>query len=177
MTAILAFSMENKVYMAGESGTSDSSIITPTLDPKIISIGEYLFGYAGVSGQGQMIMHNFEFPEITKGINIDKHMHTIFMPALRSFYKDNDISIDKEEDAADFLVGVRGRVYEISSYDFQCTSYTVSAIGSGREYALGAYYSLISIGKNTPHDICRVAIEAAITYSPTCCAPIHVLSK
>lgn len=163
--------------MAGESGSSDSSIITPMLDSKIISIGEYLFGYAGVSGQGQMIMHTFDFPDIPKNTNIDKHMHTVFIPALRSLYKDNDISIDKEEDAAEFLVGVRGKVYEISAYDFQCTSYAVSAIGSGREYALGAYYSLISIGKNTPHDICRVAIEAAITYSPTCCAPIYILSK
>lgn len=177
MTAIIAFTYDNKVYMGGESGSSDSSIITPSLDPKIISIGEYIFGYAGISGQGQMIMHTFEFPNIARDMNIDKHMHTVFMPSLRSFYKDNDISIDKEEDAADFLVGVRGRVYEISSYDFQCTSYTVSAIGSGREYALGAYYSLISIGKNTPQDICRVAIEAAIQYSPTCCAPIHILSQ
>jgi len=177
VTAIIAVSYENKVYMAGESGNSDSSIITPSLTPKIFDVGDYLIGYAGISGQGQLVVYNFPFPPITKGMDIDKHMHTIFMPALRSFYKDYDISIEKDDDAADFIVGVKGHIYEISSYDFQCTSYSVTAIGSGREYAMGAYYALSSDTQYNIEYIVSMSIEAAIEYSPSCCGPTHFLVK
>lgn len=62
MTCIIAFSHNDKVYMGGERGHSDSSIITAAKNPKIFKINDYLLGYSGITGQGQLVGYRFSFP-------------------------------------------------------------------------------------------------------------------
>jgi len=174
MTCIVAISYKNKVYMAGERGHSDSHTLVSSTQPKIFDIGSYLIGYAGNSGIGQTVVHNFHFPAI-KLTNIYKHMTTVFIPQLRSFIKDNDIKIpENDDDNASFIVGVKGRVYEIDLSDFQCIEYNEVSIGSGSSYAYGSLYSTKDY---EPQDRIRQGIEAAILYSPSCQYPIDILIK
>lgn len=173
MTCIIAFSHNDKVYMGGERGHSDSSIITAAKNPKIFKINDYLLGYSGITGQGQLVGYRFSFPPIPKGIDVNEYMVSEFAPSLRTFYQSYEINIDKEEDCADFIVGVKGRVFELSSYDFQCVEYDVTAIGTGREYALGAYYAIGNYDID-PKDILRTCVEAAVHLSPSCKAPIDI---
>lgn len=175
MTCIVAIVSEGIVYMGGERGHSDSHTIVSSTRPKIFECGPYLVGYAGNSGIGQAVVYNFEFPAVGKTNNIDRHMAQVFIPRLRSFFIDNNIKLPEDDDQnASFIVGVRGRVYEVDLSDFQCIEYSEIAIGSGSSYAYGALY----INKDyEPLDRIRQGIEAAILYSPTCTGPIDVLSK
>jgi len=175
MTCIVAIVSEGIVYIGGERGHSDSSTIVSSTRPKIFECGPYLIGYAGNSGIGQAVVYNFEFPPVGKTHNIDRHMLQVFIPKLRSFITDNNIKLpDDDDNGAGFIVGVRGRVYEVDLSDFQCIEYSEIAIGSGSSYAYGALY----INKDyEPLDRIRQGIEAAILYSPTCTGPIDVLSK
>jgi 20S proteasome alpha/beta subunit len=174
LTCIIAIANGKKVYMGGERGHSDSHTLVSSTQPKIFDVGSYLIGYAGNSGIGQAVVHNFEFPPV-KIANIYKHMTTVFIPALRSFIKDNDIKIpDNEEDNASFIVGAKGRVYEIDLSDFQCIEYNEVSIGSGSSYAYGSLYSTQDYN---PGDRIKQGIEAAILYSPSCQYPIDILEK
>ena len=102
-------------------------------------------------------------------------MLQVFIPKLRAFVTDNNIKLpDNEDDNAAFIVGVKGRVYEIDLSDFQCIEYEEVCIGSGGSYAYGSLYSNKN---NNPIDRIHQAIEAAITYSPTCQGPIDILEK
>ena len=174
MTCIIAFSHNDKVYMAGERGHSDSSILAASKQPKIFKINDYLLGYSGATGQGQLIAYRFSFPSVPRAVDVNEYMVSEIAPLLRTFYQSYEINTDKEEDCADFIVGVKGRVFEISSYDFQCVEYDITAIGSGREYALGAYHA-ISQYEIDPEQILRTCVEAAIEYSPSCKDPIDIL--
>lgn len=175
MTCIVAISDGMNVYMGGERGNSDSHTIVSSTRPKIFDVGSYLIGYAGNSGIGQAVIYNFEFPPVGKTHNIDRHMLKVFIPALRSFIKDNDIKMpDSEDDGTSFIVGVRGRVYEIDLSDFQCIEYNEVCIGSGSMYAYGSLYST---KHNPPIERIQLAMESAIQYSPTCLGPIDYLEK
>jgi ATP-dependent protease HslVU (ClpYQ) peptidase subunit len=175
MTCIVAISDNGKVYMGGDRGHSDSHTLVSSTQPKIFDTGSYLIGYAGNSGIGQAVVYNFEYPAVGKTHNIDRHMLKVFIPALRSFFKDNDIKIpDSEDDNAGFIVGVKGRVYEIDISDFQCIEYEEVSIGSGSGYAYGSLYSTKDY---EPLDRIRQGLEAAIKYSPSCQGPIDILIK
>jgi 20S proteasome alpha/beta subunit len=177
MTCIVAISDGKKVYMGGERGHSDSHIITSSTRPKIFERGSYLIGYAGNTGIGQAVVHNFEFPAIGKTLDPEKHMTRVFIPALRTFIKDQDIKLpENEDDNASFLVGIKGRVYEIDMTDFQCVEYTEVSIGSGSGYAYGSLHTTEGYDLS-PIDRIHIALDAAITYSPTCQGPIDYLEK
>jgi 20S proteasome alpha/beta subunit len=175
MTCIVAISDNGKVYMGGDRGHSDSHTLVSSTQPKIFDVGSYLIGYCGNSGIGQAVVYNFQYPAVGKTHNIDRHMLKVFIPALRSFFKESDIKIPDDDDSnAGFIVGVKGRVYEIDISDFQCVEYEEVSIGSGSSYAYGSLYTSIDLPAKA-----RVekAIQAAINYSPTCKAPIDILYK
>jgi ATP-dependent protease HslVU (ClpYQ) peptidase subunit len=175
MTCIVAISDNGKVYMGGDRGHSDSHTLVSSTQPKIFDTGSYLIGYAGNSGIGQAVVYNFQYPAVGKTHNIDRHMLKVFIPALRLFFKENDIKIpDDDDNNAGFIVGVKGRVYEIDISDFQCVEYEEVSIGSGSSYAYGSLYTSIDLPAKA-----RVekALQAAINYSPTCKAPIDILYK
>lgn len=173
MTAIIGFVHDDIAYIAGERGNSDENIIIPSICPKVFNVGPYAFGYAGTSGVGQMIAYTFNFPRPSNGVDIHKHLLSIFIPALRKHLKDADIDTDKEEDSAEIILGYKGRIFEISTYDFQCIEYSVTAIGSGSPFSLGAYHILES--HNDPIYIARQCIEAANRFSTTCGGTIDIV--
>jgi ATP-dependent protease HslVU (ClpYQ) peptidase subunit len=175
MTCIVAISDNGKVYMGGDRGHSDSHTLVSSTQPKIFDVGSYLIGYAGNSGIGQAVIYNFQYPAVGKTHNIDRHMLKVFIPALRLFFKENDIKIpDDDDNNAGFIIGVKGRVYEVDLADFQCIEYEEVSIGSGSSYAYGSLYTSIDLPAK---DRVEKAIQAAINYSPTCQSPIDILYK
>ena len=177
MTCIIAIGDGKQVVMGGERGNSDSGIILSSSTPKIIDLGHYLYGYAGLTGPSQLIAYRFTFPPIPRNVDMTGFMLTEFIPSLRSFCQSHEINPDKEEDSANILIGARGRVYEIDTYDFQCVEYEYSAIGSGREYALGSLYTQKKGNTDDLPSIVSNAVSAAIHFSPTCQGPVDILIK
>lgn len=177
MTCIVAISDGSKVYIGGDRGHSDSHTLVSSTQPKIFEVGPYVIGYAGNSGIGQAVVHNFSFPPLAKNSNIYKHMTTVFIPALRTFIKDSDIKLpENDDDNAGFIVGVKGKVYEIDIADFQCVEYNEVCIGSGSGYAYGSLYTTQDYDID-PIGRIHIALDSAIHYSPTCQGPIDYIEK
>jgi len=140
MTCVVGFAAANNVFLASDSGFSDNSSSTASKSKKIFHKGSYIIGYAGLAGIGQHVCHNFNSVDLSK-INNDNFMETEFIPSLRTFLDDTAPSSYSEkmseENSTDFIVGVNGRLFEITTYDFQCSEYDFSAIGSGSLVAMG----------------------------------------
>lgn len=172
MTAILGFVQDGITYMAGERGNSDEITIGTSLTPKVMNIGPYTYGYAGITGLGQSIAHNFLFTHPNDNKDIYQYLLTHTIPALRRYVNTLDFKID-EENNADILLGYKGRLFEISTYDFQCVEYGVSAIGSGRDLCLGSYHALEY--NPDPIYIATTSIRAAIRFSTSCAGKIDIV--
>ena len=174
MTCIAAIVQDGEVYMAGDRGASEPHIILPLQNPKVWRKGEYLFGYYGTM-HGEIVQNYFIPPKLPT-TNIDKFMRSTFRQALKDFYAEWSIS---SSDAEDFgmLIGVKGNVYEHNMQDLSMTSFDgvnyISA-GSGDAYAIGSLYSTKHY--KDPKKRLRMALEAAVQFSPTCQAPIDVIS-
>lgn len=171
MTCIVAIISDGKVHMAAERANSDDSVILPSVDPKIVRRGDYLFGYAGNTGVGQAVQYMFTFPPLKNKRDVSKHMIGTVVPALRQFFRDENITwTDKDDDGCSLLFGVAGHVFEFDTADFQMVEYSELAVGSGASYALGSLYSTRKF--KDPRMRLRHAVEAAILYSPSCRGPI-----
>ena len=175
MTAILGFIHDDKAYIAGERGTSDESNIMNSLTKKVYNIGPYIYGYAGCIGTGQYIKSGFHFPTPPEGMDIHEFLTSIFLVELRKSLNNSGLNIDNEENGVDIILGYQNKIFEISSIDYQCIEYDHTAIGSGREYTLGAYH-ILRYTYNDPIYIAHRCIESAILYSPSCSGQIDVIS-
>lgn len=173
MTCIVGVASDSRVFLGGERGSADSDSILVSSQPKVFNLDQYVIGYAGNIGLGQAVAYNFNPPEF-KGSDATSHMVRFFIPSLRKFFKDNDISLpDKTEEHTDFIVGVSNKIYGVSSYDFQCVEYPFLASGSGASFALGSLYSSQHLPDS---DRVRLALNASIEFSPTCLGPIDIVS-
>ena len=172
MTCIVAIAQDDRVYIGGDRGHSDGSVIASSLAPKVFNKSFYLFGYAGNTGLGQLIAYTFDAPSIRINTDVYKYMYQFFLPALRDHLK--DYLSDKEENQASFIIGIRGKLFEIDTADFQCVEYQELSIGSGAAYAYGSLHTTHTYDISP---IVRIeqALDAAITYSPTCQAPIDII--
>lgn len=173
MTCIVGISYEDKVYIGGERGHSDENIISSSLAPKVFNKSFYLFGYAGNTGLGQSTAYTFDAPTMRINTDVYKYVYNFFMPALRDHLK--DYLSDKEDNQASFILGIRGKIFEIDTSDFQCVEYSELAIGSGAVYAYGSLHTTYNYDMSI-EDRISIALDAAITYSPTCQGPIDILS-
>jgi ATP-dependent protease HslVU (ClpYQ) peptidase subunit len=177
MTVIAAVVNDSGSYIAGDRGASDTNIILPLSHPKVWQLGAYLFGYYG-SMDGEKLMHGFEPPvmTITQKKNIDKFMLNDFVRALKYFYDENFVGLDKEGCDFGMIIIAEGKMYEHDAGTMSMTRFETDflSIGSGSEYAYGSLYtsSAWSDGKKRV----RIAIEAATKYSPSCMQPIDIVS-
>lgn len=175
MTAILGFIHDDKAYIAGERGTSDDSNIMNSITKKVYNIGPYIYGYAGCIGIGQYIKSGFDFPTPPEGMDIHEFLTSTFLVALRKTLNNSGMDMNDEENGVEIILGYQNRIFEISTSDYQCSEYDHTAIGSGREYSLGAYHVLRYIYSD-PIYIANRCIEAAILYSPSCSGKIDIIS-
>lgn len=172
MTCIVAIANEGKVYIGGERANSDNDVLVSSLAPKIFNKSFYLFGYAGNTGLGQSVAYTFDAPTMRLNTDVYKYVYNFFIPALRDHLK--DYLSDKEENHASFILGIKGKVFEIDTADFQCVEYDELAIGSGAGYAYGSLHTTYNYDIS-PIERINIALDAAITYSPTCQGPIDTL--
>lgn len=169
MTCIAALADGNNVYMAGDRGMGDGSIILSTHTTKVCIRGKYILGFAGSMGIGQLIKYvNLPDP---KG-DLDMILRLDLVKNLRDAIDAFGIT-PNENNETDFLVGVRGRLFEINTSDWQVAEYSQTAIGSGAEIALGSLHT--SRTWKSPEKRLRSALDAAIELSPGCVGPVDIL--
>lgn len=153
MTCIAGLVAHGNVFMAADSaGVADLSL-TVRKDPKIYEVGEFLIGFTSSFRMGQLLGYAFEPPEHKDGVEIHRYMVTSFVDKLRKTFIDGGYSRNKEgeEQAGDFLVGYRGRLFRICS-DYQVGENICGydAVGCGHELALGSLYTTSDLGFAVP---------------------------
>ena len=57
MTVIAGIASEGVVYLSGDRGASDGDSILSMTTPKICKVGDFVIGYAGSGGLGQIVKH------------------------------------------------------------------------------------------------------------------------
>jgi ATP-dependent protease HslVU (ClpYQ) peptidase subunit len=166
-----------RIWMGADSGASDSDIILPLLDKKIQKVGRYLIGFAGETGLGQLI-HSIDLPDPinVKPENLLKFLRLNFTKAIKDhmdiYSPIPSTPAPGDEGGVSLLIGVKGRLFEFDSSDFQLNEFSECAIGSGAHFAFGVLFA----SRNYKDQKKRVlkAIEASIEYSPSCIGPIDI---
>ena len=169
MTCIVGISDGSNVYIGGDRGSSDGSSILPLTRPKVKKCGDYLIGYAGSQGIGELA-HFIDLPPITK--NIEKTLRTAFVSTIKDAIEQYGNASHLEDNSTDWLVGVNGRLFEISSEDWHIAEFECSAIGTGGPIALGSLHT--SQNWKDQEKRIRHSLQAAVDISPSCLGPIDI---
>jgi 20S proteasome alpha/beta subunit len=172
MTCIVGIAHKGNVYIGGDRGASDGSSIVSLDTPKVYIRDEWIFGYAGSMGIGQ-IMQIIDIPILKPDDNPFLVLRMDLVDAFRSMLEHNGITMNEDNDT-DILIGCRGRLFEFSPADWSVAEIKETAIGSGGNFALGSLHTSIGM-RISPEDRIKLALESAITYSPTCQGGIDIL--
>lgn len=174
MTCIVGISDGTNVYIGGDRGASDIDSIVSLATPKVYIRDEWIFGYAGSMGVGQ-IMQIIDIPIVEEDTDVFLAIRMDLVDAFRSMLEHNGITMGENNDT-DILIGIRGRLFEFSPADWSVAEIKETAIGSGGAFALGSLHTTSQFPVALPTYRIEQALNAAITYSPTCQGPIDILS-
>ena len=135
MTILAGLTHGGKVYLGADRAMSDSNFISPLARPKIRKVGPYIIGYSGSLGTGQLTTFA-TYPDVNTH-NLEQWMRMSFCGALQRAADEYKIDINNEDNGADLLVGIQGRLFEISTVDWSVGEYNMIATGSGYPFAIG----------------------------------------
>lgn len=134
-------------------------------DPKIYRVGDFLFGFTSSFRMGQLLGYKLRPPQHYSDMDVERYMNTVFIDSLRATLKDGGYARTNNgaEEAGDFLVGYRGRIFRICS-DYQVAENLelFDAVGCGAELALGALHATRD---KAPADRVGAALDAAEAFS------------
>jgi hypothetical protein len=167
VTCIVGLVHDNTIYMGGDRSASDDSSIVSMIKPKVCIRDEWIYGYAGTIGIGQLINY-IDLPS-PEG-DIEKLIRLDICESLKTMIDSH--ARDTENEDTGFLIGAKGRLFEFNVGDWGVLEVDQSSIGSGNQIAFGSLYTSID---NNPIDRIGMAVGAAITYSPSCQGPIDII--
>lgn len=169
MTCIVGYldKKTKKVIIGGDSAGVAGLNITIRKDPKVFSVGHFIFGCTSSFRMIQLLRFCFKAPEI-KSKDIYEYMCTDFVDAVKECFKNGGYLqkyTEGDEKGGTFLVAYKNRLFRIED-DFQvCENFNgIDAVGCGSEFALGSLYT--SIKQNlTPKEKVNTALESAAFFS------------
>lgn len=168
MTCIVGIAHEGVVYIGGDRGISNNETILSMSRPKIGVRGDWIYGYSGDLGIGQLL-EVIDLPIVED--NDDPYM-VIMNELIYTLHERINHFIKNDEPQAEFLIGCKGRLFELNTEAWGIAEVQETSIGSGSQFSLGSLYS--SIDKD-PIDRIGLAVGSAITYSPSCQGPMDIL--
>jgi hypothetical protein len=178
MTCIAGVIDGDKVYIGGDSAGVGGYYLTIRSDSKVFKKGEMIFGFTSSFRMGQLLRYKLQIPYHKPDVPLDVYMHTEFIDAVRTCLKEGGYASNKdgEETGGTFLVGYRGRLFQIED-DFQIGENVVpyDAVGCGMELALGSLYSTNGSDRS-PEDRVRLALMAAEQFSAGVRGPFTIIS-
>jgi len=169
MTCIVGINNGARVYIGSDRSASDDITIMSMCRPKVHTRNGFIFAYAGSIGVGQLmemidLNSTHDDPYYTIRLSVVEQMRK----AIESFSSTSD------DESANFLIGYKKRLFELSTGDWSVVEVEESAVGSGGPIALGSLYTTRNLYTDPAIRI-RLAIESAIHYSPTCAGPVDIL--
>lgn len=175
MTCIVGLADCGSVYIGGDSAGVAGLDLTVRSDSKVFRSGEYVFGFTSSFRMGQLLRYKLAAPPPPDD-DVHRFMATVFVDMVRECLKAGGYArkSNEEESAGCFLVGVRGRLFEIAS-DYQVGENLdgYAAVGCGSQVALGAMYAAPLVA--TPYHRIKTALEAAERFSAGVRAPFAIV--
>jgi ATP-dependent protease HslVU (ClpYQ) peptidase subunit len=144
MTCIVGLVEDGKVYIGGDSAGVGGYSLTVRKDRKVFRNGEFIIGGTSSFRMIQLLRYSLTPPTIEDDEGIERYMATKFIDAVRECLKNGGFAqkTSDQESGGFFLVGVRGRLFQIAS-DYQVGEPLdgYDAVGCGDDIALGSLYA------------------------------------
>lgn len=162
MSTVVGIVDGKDIYLGADSlASTEEGDARPIKCQKIFRSGKYLIGFIGSVRGGQTLYPDyFKFP--TNIMDVPD--------AIMNQFTEKGCLITSEQStylhACNFLIGYKGKLYEIL-VDFQMTEIEqYSAIGSGSTYAFGSLHTTEKMKDDfNPQMRMELALEAAETFS------------
>ena len=179
MTCIVAVPVRDGVVMGGDSaGVSRWDLVVRT-DAKVFRNGPFLMGFTTSFRMGQLLRYRLEAPDHPPAMDHAEYLTTLFVDAVRECLHRGGWRRDKDqrEEGGEFIVGYRGRVYQVAS-DFQVAipASGYAACGCGAQVALGSLHATERSKVGTAERV-RRALEAAEALSAGVRGPFVILDS
>lgn len=177
MTCVAAVVYDGIVYMGADSAGVAGFDLTVRADQKVFINGDFIIGFTSSFRMGQLLRFAFKPPKYREDEkDLYEYMVTDFVNAVRKCLTEGGYAQKKdgEESGGFFLVGTRGRIFQIES-DYQvgeCMQ-PFDAVGCGRAYAIGV---LSATHAMDPDRRVRLALEVAEKWSAGVRGPFVVLA-
>lgn len=174
MTCIVALAQNGALWMGADSAGVGNYRLQIRRDPKIYRVGDMLIGFTTSFRMGQLLGYRLTLPHHREDWSVEKYMHIEFIDAVRNVLKSGGYSRTKDgtEEAGTFLVGYRGRIFQIcDDYQIAETEAGFDAVGSGIDVALGSLHTSVGL---QPQERVTLALEAAARFNAGVHAPFIV---
>jgi len=175
MTCIVAIAEGGRVYMAGDSASSDGHTYSLTRAPKVFALGPFLIGYTTSFRMGQLLQYHLQVPPHPEGLSNYEYMVTRFLEACRKAFKDRGWMKSEHgvEELGNFLVGYRGELFQLQGDGAVLQNRDgFDAVGSGEDYAR----AVLAVSDHPdPRTRLILALETAARYVTTVRMPYEVL--
>ena len=175
MTCIVGLTELGTVYIGGDSaGVNSRFDLAIRADQKVFINGPFVMGFTSSFRMGQLLRYKLTPPERYESQDLYNFMVTAFIDAVRACLKTGGLmrKENEVEQGGFFLVGYKGRLFEIES-DFQVGERQINfaAVGCGADLAMGSLYSTRA---NDPITRIKLALEAASFFSAAVKPPFFI---
>lgn len=176
MTCVVGLVDQGRVWMGGDSAGVAGWDLEVRRDPKVFRRGPFLIGYTTSFRMGQLLQFSLDVPDHPEGMDPYEYMVRYFVDAARRCFKDGGYAEKKNEveSAGNYLVGYRGRIFELEgSYQVGESVAGFAAVGCGDQVAKGALFATPHLN---PRPRVRQALRAAERFSAGVRGPFTIRS-
>lgn len=185
MTCIVGAVVRGRTYMGGDSASVSGYVHTARSDRKVLRKDGYVFGFTGTWRLVQIVAHAWTLPTRPAGSSLEDYavgqaMHSLRAELKRRGFLQVKDGVETIPSQGAFMFGSRGELVLVYA-DFQVANRgqsdaPYSALGSGRELALGALYKRWPPRKGQEKAVLRLSLSAAEHHMPTVQKPFSILS-
>ena len=170
MSTVIGIKQGKNVWIGSDSrGTTEDGYVRYGDCIKVFRNGDYLIGFIGTVRGGQILMPPFFeppddiewFPDLLREQVAEKGCMVIEDDRCQSQH-------------CNYLIGYKGRLFEILS-DFHMNQIkTYTSIGSGSYFAFGSLYTTKQLGIKDPEKRMMIALKTAAHFDVASAAPFHI---
>lgn len=166
MTCIIATINNGKVHMLGDRlGSNGFTKEIYLKNDKVFKVEDFIIGYTTSFRMGQILQYSWQPPKHSKDDSDDEYFYKHVISSLKKTFAANDFGHkDKTEfNGGNFLIGWKGRIFEIQD-NLSALEYSNHAsVGSGCYHAVAAMQAMknFNILADDPESLMKNALHIA----------------